>query len=1420
LKENDEHVARRKELDQAWQDQLEQDMNAVCSICNDGEVTPENQILFCEACNVAVHQNCYGVVKVPDGDYYCLACRYFKRDEQIQAMAGSKRFKDPTTAPRTTLPPLPIVCELCPVKQGAFIRTQTKSSTANSSSSKWIHMACAKWHGLDFVPKDDPSPSLVEDVSTLKRHFLMNRTSCCICKGMRGAYYPCQFEGCTNWCHVTCASETRICEVVYGEDVEGVEIKGGWQLKCPEHSNVKEIEGETKKDAVSVDYLIKAAREFPSEPEPLPSRPNKPFTALTSAERKLALLDNEYEQELIKEVMTKKICGFHCEVCDVVDDNGKSLARCTGCNAVVCFGCQFIDDPDMQSERHFLCIGCRSISSGEDPPTQPQCSLCNQKGGLLAWASATPINKKTYRKNNPKGSKKSLFETTRYAHILCSFWSKHIILHPLTGSIDTSNTVLSNGRGHIQDKYRCGLCGLKTGLKTKCSNMTCRARGERRSPYHFHITCARQAGLEVAHKDDHDPEYAVHCYVHGSNDYNFRAKLEDLLIVEKKRAGKRFWKSDSPMKFNDACRLMNKAIVVMRVLGWAWRWAEWWVEYGSTWEPLLEEGQVEAKMTAEQLRIVASTKESRCEDARRCRLAAFGAALRNRAYDTAEEGFDNSSLDRALRAVLHTPSLVGPLDEHEIEFYAEWLGRAYRSKSKLLGYGEHKIPVAKDGFCLHANDKSPKFDLGKRSLPGKENRMAGQIFAFVTEPDDYLRPEQQDDGTILDVLPIEEVNYKHHGMDESKIEVPFAPKEQPKNQERHQTVHEDQTEEGPPKKKSKGSHHSRTQRSGDNLTSTTRKVVNTPFLEAIISRKIFEAPLNLIQSRGRPPNEIRLSIFITIGGEVFHPPSDKLHDEKDEEAIDDPSDYSNIELFDVLPDQKDFFLELGINQACELMSSLTCDISEKYIEWRREKGAGRFKGKNDLETFAKQVSSWKSKVKEAARNLASEFVSGLKSERNSASETMKARLASKVSNSNDIVEATSRGASRSMQRAKQEQRLSLEADIISTDAVEEKEDNDNEQSNEKRRKAHVTSESKEDTANALPSRPKSRDRKRQRQASDVTKNILESMEGQKDHAEQNVISAAEENRSEMSPVRSLKRQKVERASEAKSISVEDHPSTPRRRSKSVRPSGDLLFVLPESASEFLSTIDVTNARSFLETATGDVAGKYAAWRKETAQPKLAGTGATAIISSWKGKIRKAAEDAGDIKLASLNKSRKGRRKREKAKENRSGAKDDDHDDEDHDECEICQDGGDLMICDGCDASYHTTCLDPPLETIPDGEWYCPRCEDDDICVICQDGGDLLICDGCEQPYHTSCLDPPLEEIPEDDWFCPECSSKQPATNSDSIRDKKQEENESVKSSNHDDNGAESSERYATPKSADGIEDTQQVETSTETAVTT
>ncbi|XP_044738088.1 PHD finger protein 12 [Chrysoperla carnea] len=47
----------------------------------------------------------------------------------------------------------------------------------------------------------------------------------------------------------------------------------------------------------------------------------------------------------------------------------------------------------------------------------------------------------------------------------------------------------------------------------------------------------------------------------------------------------------------------------------------------------------------------------------------------------------------------------------------------------------------------------------------------------------------------------------------------------------------------------------------------------------------------------------------------------------------------------------------------------------------------------------------------------------------------------------------------------------------------------------------------------------------------------------------------------------------------------------------------------------------------------------------------------------------------------------------------------------HDSCDACTEGGDLICCDKCPASFHLQCHDPPLEEadIPQGQWLCHMC---------------------------------------------------------------------------------------------------------------
>ena len=46
-----------------------------------------------------------------------------------------------------------------------------------------------------------------------------------------------------------------------------------------------------------------------------------------------------------------------------------------------------------------------------------------------------------------------------------------------------------------------------------------------------------------------------------------------------------------------------------------------------------------------------------------------------------------------------------------------------------------------------------------------------------------------------------------------------------------------------------------------------------------------------------------------------------------------------------------------------------------------------------------------------------------------------------------------------------------------------------------------------------------------------------------------------------------------------------------------------------------------------------------------------------------------------------------------------------------------------------------------------------------VCLLCGSGSDedrLLLCDGCDDSYHTFCLIPPLHDVPKGDWRCPKC----------------------------------------------------------------
>ncbi|KAJ7584714.1 hypothetical protein C8J56DRAFT_1166704 [Mycena floridula] len=84
--------------------------DSTCTICDDSEGENSNAIVFCDGCDLAVHQDCYGVPYIPESQWHCRKC--------------------------TVSPQFPVSCILCPVEGGAFKQTD---------SGKWVHVLCAIW---------------------------------------------------------------------------------------------------------------------------------------------------------------------------------------------------------------------------------------------------------------------------------------------------------------------------------------------------------------------------------------------------------------------------------------------------------------------------------------------------------------------------------------------------------------------------------------------------------------------------------------------------------------------------------------------------------------------------------------------------------------------------------------------------------------------------------------------------------------------------------------------------------------------------------------------------------------------------------------------------------------------------------------------------------------------------------------------------------------------------------------------------------------------------------------------------------------------------------------------------------------------------------------------------------------------------
>lgn len=223
--ENQSHESMQKTIKTEEGLGIEYDEDVICDVCRSPDSEENNEMVFCDGCDICVHQACYGIQTIPEGSWLCRPCSL-----------GVKP-----------------VCILCPNVDGAMKSTR--------SGMKWAHVSCSLWIpevSIGCVEKMEPITKISQIPPS--RWALV----CCLCKERIGACIQCSVKTCKTAFHVTCAFKNNLemRTILESEEEGGVKLKA----YCPKHSKKRErCQSDSETDSPRKEQLLCGRKELSIE---------------------------------------------------------------------------------------------------------------------------------------------------------------------------------------------------------------------------------------------------------------------------------------------------------------------------------------------------------------------------------------------------------------------------------------------------------------------------------------------------------------------------------------------------------------------------------------------------------------------------------------------------------------------------------------------------------------------------------------------------------------------------------------------------------------------------------------------------------------------------------------------------------------------------------------------------------------------------------------------------------------------------------------------------------------------------------------------------------------------------------------------------------------------------------------------------